>query len=231
MDGRSSALDTRHEGLIRSLAAQLRPVRRLPPPAMRALAWLACVAAVASALAPFADVAATWRRLVAAPDLLLAALGAIATAGLAAIAAFELSLPDRRRAWALLPAPALLLWIGASGAGCLRAWLAPATHVAGMDEVRDCLMFILGVSAPLSAVLILMLRRAHPLSPALTAATAGLAAAAAAAALLNLIHPFDAALTDLLVHAVAVALVVAAARALGARSLRHSLATPAAASR
>jgi hypothetical protein len=65
-----------------------------------------------------------------------------------------------------------------------------------------------------------MLRRACPLQPGLTAAVAGLASAAAAATLLNFFHPFDAAATDLAVHAVAVALVIGANEVLGSRSLQ-----------
>jgi hypothetical protein len=49
----------------------------------------------------------------------------------------------------------------------------------------------------------------------------GLAVAATAASLLWLDHPFDAGLADLLVHAAAVALVVALLRLGGSRLLRH----------
>jgi hypothetical protein len=139
---------------------------------------------------------------------------------LAAIAAFELSLPDRNRLWALLPLPAALLWIGASGAGCLRTWLITDTHAAVLDDSKDCLLFILGISVPLSALLLAMLRRAYPLRPGLAAAIAGLASAAAAATLLNLFHPYDASATDLVVHVAAVALVVTANRAYGGRMLQ-----------
>jgi hypothetical protein len=205
------------ERLIRDLAADLAPVQRLAPPTVRALGWLAVVVAVAVALATVANLSALWHRLSGAPDLWLAVLGSAATAILAAIAAFQLSLPDAGRAWALLPLPAALLWIFASGLGCLRAWLAPDTHVANMSEARDCLMFIVGLSGPLSALLIMMLRRACSLQPGLTAAIGGLAAAAAAATLLNFFHPFDAAATDLVVHAFAVAFVIAANRALSTR--------------
>lgn len=208
-----------HEDLIRGLTAGLEPVRRLAPPSLRALAWLAAVAAIAGALACFANLTEVWHRVTAAPDMWLAVLGAIATMVLAALAAFELSLPDASRAWGLLPLPAALLWIAASGFGCLRAWVLPETHVAVMNEARDCLMFIVGLSVPLSGLLIVMLRRACPLQPGLTAAMAGLAAAAAAATLLNFFHPFDAAATDLVVHAVAVSLVVVASRAIGTRTL------------
>jgi hypothetical protein len=211
-----------NEHLIGTLAADLRPVRPLPPPALRALFWLILVAALAAVLAAFSNVAAMMHRLMATPDMWLAALGSIATMVTAAFAAFELALPDRSRAWALLPLPAAALWIAASGLGCLRAYVLPGTHVANLGEARDCLVFIIGVSVPLSAALIVMLRQAYSLTPALTAAMAGLAAAAGAATLLNFFHPFDAAATDLAVHGVAVAIVVAAARMLGGRALRNS---------
>lgn len=206
-----------YDPLISDLAADLKPVRRLPPPVLRALGWLGAVAAIAVGLASFADLEAMWERITAAPDMWLAVLGSAATAVLAAIAAFELSLPDAPRAWAWLPLPGALLWVAASGFGCLRVWILPETHVAVLGEARDCLIFIVSLSVPLSALMFLMLRRAYPLRPGLTAAIGGLAVAAAAATLLNFFHPFDAAATDLTVHAFAVALVVIANRALGGR--------------
>jgi hypothetical protein len=206
-----------HDELIRGLAAELQPVRRLPPPLFRALAWLAVLVALTIALAAFANLDAVWQRISAAPDLWLAVIGSTLTAVLAAVAAFELSLPDAPRAWALLPLPAALLWVGASGFGCLRVWIAPQSHVAVMSEARDCLMFIVFLSVPLSVLLLLMLRRAYPLYPGLTATIGGLSVAAAAATLLNFFHPYDAAATDLVVHAVAVALVVVANRLFGGR--------------
>ncbi|HML07451.1 MAG TPA: NrsF family protein [Xanthobacteraceae bacterium] len=216
-------MDGSNDHLISALAANLRPIRPLPPPALRTLFWLILVAVIATALATFSDVAAMWRRMTATPDMWLAGLGSIATMVTAAFAAFEVSLPDRSRAWALLPLPAAALWVGASGLGCMRAYVLPGTHVATIGETLDCLLFIIGLSVPLSVTLIVMLRRAHSLAPPLTAAIAGLASAAAAAILLNFLHPFDAAAVDLAVHAVAVAIVVAAAWAFGTRALQNSI--------
>ncbi len=208
-----------HERLIGELSAELAPVRPLRPPVVRALGWFTVVIAAALVLAMFADLRAMFEHITAAPDMWLAVAGSAATAILAAIAAFELSLPDAPRGWALLPLPAALLWIAASGFGCLRTWLVPETHVADLSEARDCLMFIVGLSVPLSVLMILMLRRACSLQPGLTAAIAGLATAAAAATLLNFFHPYDAAATDLVVHTGAVALVIVANRALSGRLL------------
>lgn len=205
--------------LIHRLTADLRPVRRLASPPRRALAWLLVVAALALALAATTDVGRFAQRLAGATDMWLSVVGSVATAVLAAVAAFELSLPDRRPSWMLLPLPALAVWVGASGMGCLRSWVLPATHVAVMGETMDCLRFIVGLSVPLSAVLLLMLRRARPLRPVPVAAMGGLAAAAAAASLLGFVHPFDAGAVDLGVHAAAVILVVLLARGAGVRVL------------
>jgi len=213
-----------HDRLIGALAADLQPVRPLLSPPLRALLWLMLVVLIAAGLALFANLPAVAHRIIAVPDMWLAVLGSIATAATAALAAFELSLPDRSRAWALLPLPAAILWVGASGLGCLRAYVLPGTHVADLGDTRDCLIFIISLSVPLSAVLIFMLRRACSLTPALTATMAGLASAAAAATLLNFFHPYDAAATDLLVHLVAVGIVVVAVRAFGPRALKNSVA-------
>ena len=148
----------------------------------------------------------------------LAVAGSTLTALLSVFAAFQLSLPDRSRLWALLPVPAALVWIVASGVGCLRTTLIAGTHPVKMSEERDCLLVIVCLSLPLSALLIVMLRKAYSLQPGLTALMAGLAAAAASATLLNFFHPYDATASDLAVHAAAVAAVVAAIRLLGARS-------------
>ena len=110
-----------NDRLVQALSADLTPVRRLAAPALRLLLWLAIIGAVAFALAMVSDVGAMIRRLMAAPDMWVAALSSMLTAVLAAAAAFQLSLPDRKAAWALLPLPAVLLWISASGMGCLRA--------------------------------------------------------------------------------------------------------------
>jgi hypothetical protein len=208
-----------NDRLIQALSADLTPVRRLAPPGLRTLSWLAAVGAIALALATVSDIGAMSRRLMAAPDMWLAAIGSLVTAVLAAVAAFQLSLPDRRPAWALLPMPAAALWIGASGLGCLRSWLVPETHFASLGESEICLAFILGFSVPLSVLLIVMLRQGCSLRPNLASVISGLACASAAATLLNFIHPYDAAATDLAIHVFAVASVILANAMFGGRLL------------
>ena len=205
--------------LAESLAADLTPVRRLASPALRLLIWLAVVGVTALALTSVSDVGTLVRRLTVAPEMWLGVVGSILTAVLAAAAAFQLSLPDRKAAWALLPLPAVLLWIGASGVGCLESWIGAQTYRAPDIDSHNCLFFILGISIPLSLLLFTMLRRGFSLRPNLTAIVGGLTCAATAAALLNLFHPYDVAATDLAVHALAVAIVILANTIFGGRLL------------
>ncbi len=220
------------EDLVAGLSAELVPVRRLPVPALRAAAWVGLVAAMGLVLAASCDMPALGRRLTAAPDMWMAVAGSTATAVLAALAAFELSVPGRGARWALLPLPALLLWMSASGLGCLRVWAVPGADGAAMNEARHCLVRILVMSVPLMAAMTAMVRRACPLRPHLTALVSGLAVAAASASLLNLDHPFDASATDLLAHLLALLLVMglnqfasrsAPARRSGQRAARAGL--------
>lgn len=208
-----------HAALIDRLGDGLVPVRRLLPPWLRTAGWLLAVAIVAAALLMHYGVDGMLRRWAGAPDLAWAAVGAVLTAICAAWAALALGVPGRRSGWAWLPLPAAALWIGASGLGCLRTWLAPDTSVAGLHQSADCLLFIIGFALPLSALLIWLLRRACPLRPVLTAVLIGLASAAASASLLDICHAYDAAATDLLTHAAAVAVVVALNAAMGGRLL------------
>src|SRR5260370_38659121 len=108
--------------LIDALANSVTPVRRLRPPGVRAALWLLMAAAVLLLLAVAHG---------GGPDLFtklhqqifVAGMAfAVATAILAAIAAFKLRLGDNSRWWALLPAPALALWGSIIHYGCLTGW-------------------------------------------------------------------------------------------------------------
>jgi len=203
------------EQLIATLAADAGPVRRLRPPMIRAFGWIAAAAAVAVlAIAAFADMPGFLAR-AARPQLALELAATLLTALAAIVAAFHLSLPDRSRAWALLPLPPLALWLALSGSSCLLAWARGGPTGGG----AHCLMFILAVSLPTGALLFWSLAKAHPISPGLTAAVGGLGVAATSAFLLQFFHPFDVTITDLALHLVAVIAVVTAASTLGRRAL------------
>jgi hypothetical protein len=211
-----------HEALIGQLGSGLVPVRRLLPPWLRTVGWVLVVATCAVLLLMHFGVSGMLRRWDAAPYLAWAGIGAVITTICAAWAAFALSVPGQRASWAWLPLPGALLWIGASGLGCLRFLFEPGTRITSLHQSSDCLVFIISFSIPLSALLIVLLRRAYPLRPMLTAVMVGLASAAASASLLEICHAYDAAATDLLTHALAVTLVVVANTAMGGRLLSRA---------
>ena len=206
-----------NERLIQALATDLKPVCRSTSPLLRALAWLALVAAIAVALPAIHDLEPALRRFSTSTDLCATAIGSMLTAALACLAAFQLSLPDRNPSWALLPVPAAVLWVGSSATDCLKLWALPAAGSVLPDGT--CPFFILGVSTPLSILLLLMLRSGYSLRPNLTSMACGLACSAAAATLLNLIHAHDETTFDLAIHAFAVCVVILVNRIFGSRFL------------
>jgi hypothetical protein len=211
--------DGSHDRLIERLVTDLRPVRPVSP-ALLAAGWLLVVVVFAGYLASMADLHAMMRRLMAAPDMWLAAMASAVTGVLAVVAAFMTSFPGRSTRWALLPLPPLAFWIWESGMGCARGWQVPGVHDASVGQADHCFMFICALSLPLSLLLMVLLRWTFPLRPNLTLALGGLAAAGMAATLLNFFHPYDASVTDLVLHAVAVAVVVVANRLFGQRLFR-----------
>jgi hypothetical protein len=154
-------------------------------------------------------------RMLSTPDMCLSFAGGALTAVLAAVAAFMTSVPGRPAAWALLPLPAIGLWVGASLAGMMRAAPAAETAPETMMHPMLCIYFIVVIAIPLAVLLMLQLMRACPLRPGLTAALGGLASAGAAATLLAFVHPFDATFEDLGAHLMAICLVVGATKTLG----------------
>jgi hypothetical protein len=213
--------------LIERLVAESGPVRRLRPPVVRASFWLlAVMAAGVAAIAVFADLGAFSSRLVG--SLLWLEWPATLLTGIAAIvAAFQLSMPDRSAAWALLPLPPLALWIGTSGYSCFKHWIVAGPGGWELGESANCFIFILLFSLPLALSLLVLLRRAAPLTPVRVAVVGALGVSALAAAALQFFHPFDVTFMDLGVHLGAVALVVLGAAAIEYLSAGSHLQRPA----
>lgn len=203
------------EDLVAALAADLKPVRRLGPPMLRAAMALAVILALAAAaVLLFAHPAAMGARM-AHPRFAVEFAATLLTGVAGVVAAFHLSLPDRSRLWALLPAPPALVWLTTSGLGCWRSWVVEGPSGLGFGESAHCFVFILATSLPIGGLLLYLLSRARPLQPGLTGAAGGLGAAALCAVVLQFFHPDRSTLVDLGYHLCAVALVVWAASALG----------------
>lgn len=207
--------------LISRLVADARPVRRLRSPVIRASLWLLAVGSLGGlAILLFADLPLFADR-IKEPALAVEWIATLITGAAAVLAAFQLSLPDRSPAWALLPLPSLAVWIGSSGYSCYRHWITIGPTGWELGESVDCLLFILAASPPLALALLMVLHRARPLEPVRVAAIGAVGVAALAAGALQFFHPFDVTFIDLGVHLGTIALIVAgvsAAEHLAARS-------------
>ena len=178
--------------LINLLAASAKPVRRLRPPLVRATLWLLLAALVFALLAVGHGLRGDFAQRVSQPAFVIGIVASLVTGILAAVASFSLSLPDRSRAWALLPLPALLLWISTVSYGCLTNWVSIGPDGMRMGEAARCFATLMLTGMPLSIALYVMLRHAAWLRPTAVTVTGGLAVAAMTATALSLFHDLDA---------------------------------------
>lgn len=194
--------------LIVQISASSTRVRRLAPPILRALGWLAVVAAVAVvAILARANLSLFAAR-ASDPRMALELFATLGTGVAGVIAAFHLSLPDRARAWVLLPAPFAVLWLAASGVGCWLDWAEQTQRGWALGQSSYCFMFLLSVGVPLSGLLLFSLRRAHPLQPRLVAGVGAVGVSGLASFILQFFHPFDVTVMDLGTHLAALALLI-----------------------
>lgn len=189
---------TATETLINSLAADARPVRRLKPPMLRCGLWLGFAAIIVIMLGISHGVRPDLARRFADPVFALRVAGAGVTGVLAALSVFLISLPDRSRKWALLPVPAVLIWLSTIGYGCLTAWMRLPADGMRLAEVMSCLATLVLTGSPLSFALVIMMRHTRPLSPGPVALNGALAVAAITAMALSLFHDLDATVLILL---------------------------------
>ena len=178
--------------LIESLVAKAAPVRRLRPPVARAVGWLLFAALMLALLAVSHEVRPDLALRLRQPEFVVGIAASLATGVLAAIASFLLSIPDRSRAWLLLPLPALFVWVSTIGYGCLINWvsLQPGSLPFGDEAGYFALLVLTGV--PLSLAMLIMLRHAALLAPTRVAISGGLAVAALTATTLSIFHEHDA---------------------------------------
>lgn len=199
---------TRTEDLIAQLAADVRPVRPLRPPMLRALLWLLVAVLVIGTVVAAFGIRPDFMTEMGETHYQLEWAGSMLTGILAAVAAFHVSLPDRSRAWALLPLPGLVLWLFSIGYGCMTDWVRHGPDGFALGVSFFCFRSILLISIPLSLVLLAMLRLAGPVRPVATIASGLLAASALSACGVSMFHGDEATLMVLIWHGGAVALLV-----------------------
>ena len=205
--------------LIDALTDSAVPVRRLRPPFLRAALWLSLAAIVLGLLCVAHGVRSDIAVRLQQPVFAVSMFGALATAILAAMASFKLSLPDTSRWWLWLPFPALAVWVSTIGYGCLTDWVRMGPEGIRMGEAARCFATLLLTSVPLSIAMLVMLRHAALLRPTAVAAIGGLAIAAMTSFALSLIHDLDATIMILLWNLGTAALIAGLASVFGRPAL------------
>ncbi len=203
--------------IIDSLVANAAPVRRLRPPVARAAGWLLFAALMLALLAVSHDVRPDLALRLRQPEFVIGVAASLATGVLAAIASFLLSIPDRSRAWLLLPLPALFVWVSTIGYGCLINWVSLQPGSLPFGEEAGCFALLVLTGVPLSLAMLIMLRHAALLAPTRVAISGGLAVAAVTATALSIFHDHDASAIILIWNFGTAVLLVALGGAFGSR--------------
>jgi len=213
---------TKTPDLIDALVECATPVRRLRPPLVRAGLWLALAALILALLAIGHGVRADLAERLHQPVFVVSIAAALATGILAAVAAFMVSLPDRSQWWLLLPVPALAVWVGTIGYGCLTDWVSIGPDGVRFGETLRCFATLVLTSVPLAIALAVMLRYAALLRPGAVTLAAALAVAAITSSALSLFHDLDATMMILIWNLGTAALITGLGGVFGRRFLRRT---------
>jgi hypothetical protein len=208
------------EDLMAGLARDVRPVRRLRHPWLRATMWVApttiYLAGVVLFMAPPGRLAAAFVDLRFSLEQLAAGLVGL-TAGAAALATV---VPGRSRRVFIAPIAAGVLWSILVAIGCVQDALRYRATGIPLQTDWPCVAAIVMIGALPAVALVHMLRRGAPLTPRITLALAGLSAAALANVSACLVRQHDTSLTVLLWHGTTVMALCVAAGLLGTSLLK-----------
>ncbi len=181
--------DVQTDKLMQQMVEGLRPVRPLRAPIIRLLFWLMLslpwVAAVVFVMGIRPDIGARlsdWRWLIEQG-------AALATALMAAMAAFCAGVPGRPRWEHFMPLIPLGIWLGVLGQGSVQEWNSSESISLIFHQDWQCLPGIIFVGAGPAAVITVMVRRGFPCAPMMTPALAALASGGLAEVGLRLFHP------------------------------------------
>jgi len=206
--------------LIDVLAEGLTPVRRLRGPMTRAVQWLLLASTVTGVLVVAYGVRPDFWQCLLDRSFVGCTAASVATGVCATVAAFLLSLPDRSRAWALLPLSSLAVWLSSIGYQCLTNWVAFDPDGMHWGEAARCFSTLIMVSLPLAITILVMLRHSAPLGPVLAALMAGLAVSAITATAMSLIHNPDASIMVLAWNLGTVGVIIGASITIGRRFMK-----------
>jgi hypothetical protein len=211
--------------LIRNLAADAKPVKRLPHPMVRAAVWLAISLSYVVAITLVYRMSGKGIPLSLDERFLFEELATVVTAVTAAVAAFCCVVPGRDRRIAFLPLLPLAVWLASIGEACANELLRLGSGVFSLRVGWECLPASALIGVLPAVAMVIMLRRGAPLYPRSTVVLGALAVAALGNLGLRLFHAGDVTIMMLIWHLGAMALLMALAYWIGPRALswRHEI--------
>ncbi|QWW71352.1 NrsF family protein [Rhizobium sp. WYJ-E13] len=178
--------------LIRSLADNVKPVKRLRPPLIRSAAWVLMALGLMLLLTAIHGPRPQFGERLKDVVFITGMLSSLVTGMLAAVATFFVSLPDRSRLWVVLPLPALVVWMSTIGYQCFAGWVDLPPSAVTVEAASGCLLTLVVTSVPLSLMMISMLRYAALLRPVGVTLLGSLAVSGVTCSALAMFHPLDA---------------------------------------
>src|SRR5258708_17614827 len=186
------------EVTIQRLVQDLRPVARLASPFRRSCVWLVAATPYVAGLVLLFPLRPDLAAKFADARYAVEQAAALATALLAAWAAFSMTIPGydpRRKVIALVP---LAVWVGVLVEGCVEDLIRFGWSGMTFEADWICFPMIALVGAWPAVLMVIMLRRGAPLAPYGTIAMGALAAAGLGDVALRLFHEQDVNLTVLI---------------------------------
>lgn len=210
----------RTEDLIKGIAADAKPVRRLASPGLRLAFWLLPTLAFTAMVAHMMGLRPDIGQKLLEPKFVFELIAAFTTGVLAAFAALCAGYPGRPVWERFAPLVPLALWLGSLGEGCWRSIMRIDPDGLHIKPDLICFPAILLVGSMPALLLFWMVRRGAPIAPVMTTALAALAASAVGAAALRLFHPQDASIMVLVWQFGSVAVLTLFAGLFGRRLLK-----------
>lgn len=180
--------------LIDTLAADLKPVRRLWSPIWRLIGWFALSIPATALIVATMRLRPDFSAKIADPMFLTQELASLAVALVAGWAALVACVPGEPRWKMWVPVLPLSLWVATLGHQCWDEWVG--LGMSGMEFHSDwlCLPSVAMISAIPAFAMVVAIRRGARLHAFSAVSWGSLAAAALANAGLRLFHMEDAAL-------------------------------------
>ncbi len=203
---------THTERLVASLVDDLRPVRPLRPPIVRAMSWLVAEIAIFLAFTVVHGFRPDLAEQFAKPEFLFEWGAALLTAVVTAIAMFHVSIPGQKGWWVQISAGAIGVWVFSLVLGAVAEVRALGLDGIVMRTSWECVEFLTGSAFLTIGAALYVVRAGAASSPAATVMLTAISVTALGSWNLELFHRLDT-ITQLLVwHLTTITAILVAAR-------------------